>query len=231
MNSSPFDTTPTPETDTAIDTVTRPSRKGLAFGLTAGLLGGTVAGMAFGIPGLTSAAADDGADTAPAALVQQADDETTVADTDTEAEVPAERGERLRESLQPLVDDGTITSDQADAVATHLVENRPEREGHGRGGHGRFARGVSSEVITDLLGIDGPTLRTELRDGATLAEIAEANGVEPAAVVDALVAEAEERVDAAVEAGRIDADEAAERLADIEARVTAKVNGDEPTDG
>lgn len=217
------------EIDTETPTATRTSRKGIAFGLSAGLVGGTIAGMAFGIPGLTSAAADDDGDAGPAALVQQTDDQTD----DTDVEESAERGERVREVLQPLVDDGTITSDQADSVATHLVENRPERAGHGHGhrGRGGFGRGVASEVVTDLLGIDAPTLRTELRDGATLAELAEANGVETAALIDALVAEAEERVNFAVEAGRVDADDAAERLAEIEERVTAKVNGENPSDG
>jgi hypothetical protein len=35
-----------------------------------------------------------------------------------------------------------------------------------------FGRGVASEALTDLLGIDAEELRTQLRAGATLAEIA-----------------------------------------------------------
>ena len=38
-------------------------------------------------------------------------------------------------------------------------------------------------------------LRDALRDGTTLAELATQNGVEPQAVIDALVAEATERID------------------------------------
>jgi hypothetical protein len=169
-----------------------------------------------------------------AALVQQTDE----TDTTTE-DAPVEMGARLREALQGLVDGGTITDAQADAVTAHLVENRPERgefrdgEGHGdhRGGPGMFGRGVASEALTDLLGIDGEELRTQLRDGATLAEIAEEQGVEVQAVVDELVAEVTERVDNAVENGRIDQAEADEKLAEAEAKITDMVNNGRPERG
>ena len=141
---------------------------------------------------------------APAALVQQVDD-TVGEGTQTNP------GERLRDALQPLVVDGTLTASQADSVATHLVENRPERGdrgdrgNHGRRGPGKFAR---SEVLTELLGVGADELREELRAGSTLAEIAAANGVETSAVIAALVTQAEERINTAVEAERITAEEA-----------------------
>ena len=195
-------------------------RRGLTIGLAGGLLAGTAAGLVFGVPGLSSAAS-----ASPAALVQQADE------TPTDDARP-DPGARLRETLQALVDDGTLTSAQADAVAAHLVENRPER-GEGRQGHrGRaFGLGVASEALTDLLGIDGQELRTQLRDGATLGEIAEAQGVGADAVVDELVAELTERVDNAVENGRIDQTEADEKLADAEARITDMVENGRPERG
>jgi hypothetical protein len=206
------------------------ARRGLAAGLAGGLLAGTAAGLVFGVPGLTSAATAP----EPAALVQQTDE----TDTTTE-DAPAEMGTHLRETLQALVDAGTITADQADAVTAHLVENRPERgefgEGHGPGGHrggpGMFGRGVASEALTDLLSIDGEELRTQLRDGATLAEIAEAQGVAVQDVVDVLVAEVTERVDNAVANGRIDQTEADEKLAEAEAKITEMVNNGRPERG
>ena len=205
-------------------------RRGIAVGIAGGLLAGTAAGLVFGVPGLTSAASTDVA-VSQAALVQQTDE----TDTTTE-DAPAEMGTRLREALQELVDGGTITAEQADAVTTHLVENRPERgdgEGHGghRGGPGMFGRGVASEALTDLLGIDGEELRTQLRAGATLAEIAAEQGVEGQAVVDELVAEVTERVDNAVENGRIDQAEADEKLAEAEAKITDMVNNGRPERG
>jgi polyhydroxyalkanoate synthesis regulator phasin len=208
-------------------------RRGIAVGIAGGLLAGTAAGLVFGVPGLTSAASTD-ASVSQSALVQQADE------TDAPAEdAPAEMGTRLRETLEALVDDGTITAEQADAVTAHLVENRPERgefrdgEGHGghRGGPGMFGRGVASEALTDLLGIDGEELRTQLHDGATLAEIAQAQGVDVQAVIDELVTEVNERVNNAVEDGRIDQAEADEKLAEAEARITDMVNNGRPERG
>jgi len=225
-NEDVLNPTPNPSTPSG-------KRRGIAVGIAGGLLAGTAAGLVFGVPGLTSAASTDVA-VSQAALAQQTDE----TDTTTE-DAPVEMGARLRESLQELVDGGTITDAQADAVTAHLVENRPERgefrdgEGHGdhRGGPGMFGRGVASEALTDLLGIDGEELRTQLRAGATLAEIATEQGVEVQAVVDELVAEVTERVDNAVENGRIDQAEADEKLAEAEARITDMVNNGRPERG
>ena len=220
--------------------------RAVAAGLTLGVLGGTAAGLVFGVPGLTSAASSDVA-AQPAAIVQQVDDTDPPVDAPAD-DMRAEAGTRLRESLQSLVDDGTITAEQADAVTARLVENRPERperggRGEGRGagrgegggegwgeggGPGMFGRGVASEALTDLLGLDAQGLRQQLRDGATLAEIATTQGVEPQAVIDELVAELTERVDDAVEDGRIDQTEADQKLADAEAKITDMVNNGRP---
>ncbi|MGB7878074.1 MAG: hypothetical protein WBL31_04865 [Ilumatobacteraceae bacterium] len=201
------------------------ARRGLTIGLAGGLLAGTAAGLVFGVPGLSSAASD--AASAPAALVQQTEE------TPTDDDIRPDPGVGLRETLQALVDEGTLTSEQADAVTAYLVENRPERGERGEEGrHGHpgraFGRGVASEALTDLLGIDGEELRTQLRDGATLAEIAADQGVEVQAVIDELVAEVEERVTNAVENGRIDQTEADEKLADAESRITDMVNNGRP---
>jgi hypothetical protein len=225
-NEDTLNSTPNPEARSG-------KRRGIAVGIAGGLLAGTAAGLVFGVPGLTSAASTDVA-ASQAALVQQTDE----TDTTTE-DAPDEMGTRLRESLQELVDAETITADQADAVTAHLVENRPERgefhdgEGHGghRGGPGMFGRGVASEALTDLLGIDGEELRTQLRDGATLADIAAEQGVAVDAVVDELVAEVTERLDNAVENGRIDQAEADEKLAEAEAKITDMVNNGRPERG
>lgn len=223
------------------------SRRGLTVGLAAGLLGGTAVGLVFGVPGLTSAA------DAPAtisAVAEQASEPTTEPATEsteptTDSAEPAgptdeadrpDRTAHLRERLQPLVDDGTITAEQADAVAAQLAESGPRlgdlREGRGPGGGfgghgpGLFGRGagVVSEAVTDLLGLDVDELRTQLREGSTLAEIATAQGIDPQTVIDELVGEVQERLDTAVENGRLDQAEADEKLADAETWITEAVN-------
>jgi hypothetical protein len=75
-------------------------------------------------------------------------------------------------------------------------------------------------------------LRTALEtDGTTLADVAGEQGVEVDVLVDALVAAQEERIAAAVEDGRITQEQADERLADLEERVTERVNSEAPVGG
>ena len=202
-------------------------RAGVAAGVAAGLVGGAAAGFVLGVPGVS------GASDASAGLVQQVDDAPDTVD-DVELDDAFERGDRLREVLESLVEDGTISADQADAVTAHLVEQRPEVRWHrhGPGRHGRFggpaARGAISDAVTELLGLDADTVRDELRGGKTLAELAEENGVSTETLVDTLVAEASERLDVAVENGRIDDDKAAEFEEKLEEQITKRVNGEFP---
>ena len=72
---------------------------------------------------------------------------------------------------------------------------RPDVPGRvDRGPGGPRLRLIDPELIAATIGIDVDVLAEELRSGATIAEIAEANGVDPQTVIDALVAEYTERV-------------------------------------
>jgi len=175
--------------------------------VTAGLLAGGAIGFAAGVPGLTSAADAPMVDTVDADL-DNGDDHV-------------DRASRIREVLQPLVDDTTIDGDQADAVAQHLAESMP---GRGQGHRGGRVMGAHAEVVTDLLGIDAETLRGELAAGSTLAEVAEANGVSADDLVAALVNEAEAHITEHVEDGSLTEEEAATKLAELEDRVAERVN-------
>jgi hypothetical protein len=84
------------------------------------------------------------------------------------------------------------------------VVSAPGADIRGRAGDGRSGgwRKVLARAA-DAIGIPRPELRSALAGGSTLAEVAEANGVDPAAVVDALLARARDRVTALIEgAGR-----------------------------
>lgn len=203
------------------------SRRVLAASVGAGLLAGGAIGFAAGLPDLTSAAT-------PAVVDEPAADEPA---TDEPATDPTgfAPGERLRETLQPLVDDGTIDSGQADEVARflagHWAEQRAEhRAEHGprRGGPDHRPIREAVDSVVEVLGVDAETVRDELRAGSSLADIAASNDVDPQVLIDALVAEAEAMLDRAVAAGRIDAERADERRADLEDRITARVNGELP---
>ena len=218
--SSPFPP-PVPQTPEP-----RARNKAVAVGLAAGLLGGTAAGMVFGVPGLSSASSDVTVE--PAALVQQTEEDGT---TDAPVERP-DPGSRIVEALQPLVDDGTLTAEQVDAVAAQLIEAAPDREqrreNRGERREARQDRRQAPEAVQELLGLSPEEIREQLRAGSTLGEIATAQGVDPEAVVDAIVTEMTERIDAAVADGAITEEDAAEKLADAEERISDRVNNGRP---
>lgn len=137
------------------------------------------------------------------------------------------RLDRLQEALAGLVTDSTITQAQADAVAQRLDEQLP-RGGHGPG-HGRHGgRGghVSLDAAATAIGISVDGLRTALEAGRTLTEVAQDNGVERSALVDALVADAEQRLAAAVEDGKLTQEQADGRKADLRTRIEEHVDRD-----
>jgi hypothetical protein len=84
--------------------------------------------------------------------------------------------------------------------------------------------GPALAAVVDVIGVPAVELRRELAGGTTLAGIAEANGVDPQAVVDAAVAASLARTDAAVAAGRLSEAQAARRRATLPARMAAVVS-------
>jgi hypothetical protein len=206
----------------------RRNRRNSAIGVGAGLLGGGAVGLLMVMPSFSSAATNEPADTT--VVVEDTSDAST--DTGTVEDTAPDPGARLREALQPLVDDGTITAAQADAVATQLAESFPGRGGHG-GGHRGPGGGPAfdGEVLAGLLGIDVATLRTELESGSTIAEIASAHGVDVQTVIDALVAEAKSHLDLSVSNGRLTQEEADAKLVEVTERITDHVNNGHPRRG
>lgn len=93
---------------------------------------------------------------------------------------------------------------------------------------GPCGRGRHLEAAAEAIGIEADALREALQGGQTMAQVAEANGVEVQAVVDALVADRTERIDQAVADGRLPQEEADEKKANLEERITALVNGERP---
>lgn len=177
------------------------TRRFTVIGLTAGLLGGGAVGLAATLPSASQAAGDH-----PVPAV-----------AGTEELAHGEPGEWLRGALQPLVDDGTLTAEQLDAVVAALDAARPSAPmlGHGpghvrRGAHPHL-RGDREELAA-LLGIDVDTLASELRSGTSLATLAEQHGVDVEAVIDLLVGDAEARL--------------ADRAENIRERVTEMVTRD-----
>jgi hypothetical protein len=91
----------------------------------------------------------------------------------------------------------------------------------------RLLRGAGG-VVTKTIGIDRKTLREELRSGKTIAQIATDHNVSPQTVIDALVAAADKKIDAAVQAGKLGSDRAARIEQRLPARITELVNNWHP---
>jgi hypothetical protein len=69
----------------------------------------------------------------------------------------------------------------------------------------RVARALGT-VVADTIGIERSALRDALKSGQSIAEVAQAHGVDPQAVIDAALAAIDGRVDQAVANGRISAE-------------------------
>ena len=138
---------------------------------------------------------------------------TTPPAADTTGARP-DKATMLKARLQTLVDDGTLTSSQLDAVVAALEAARP-MGGHGGQNHGGPGMGGQrgekrQEMLTsaaEAIGITADELKTAIKGGQTIAQVAEANGKSVQSVIDALVAQAS---------------------ADLTQRITDMVNGVRP---
>ncbi|MCZ2810700.1 hypothetical protein O2W15_04570 [Modestobacter sp. VKM Ac-2979] len=151
-------------------------------------------------------------------------------DSTDPAAAGSSRVDRITEALAGLVSDGSLTQEQVDEVAASLDAADLGGHGGGHGGwhggwHGGPGGGHGLETAATALGMTEDDLRTALEaDGATLASVAEEQGVAVDTLVDALVAAAQERVTQAVTDGDLTQEQADERLADLEAWITERVD-------
>jgi hypothetical protein len=193
--------------------LTPPSNKGTnmnkkmaAAGLAAGLIAGTGAGFILQLTGSAGAAGTSISATDPV-------------DESADSERP-DRSERLLEVLQPLVEDGTLTQAQLDSVIETLVAAGPMGGEHG----GRGGRGPGLEIVASTLGMTPEEVREAISNGQTLAQLAEANGSDGQALIDAILAEMKTHLDEKVAAGDLTQEEADAKLAEATTRVTEFVN-------
>ena len=139
-----------------------------------------------------------------------------VAATDETGDTSTSVVDRIKDALAGLVDDGSISKDQADEVATTL--SKADLGWHGHGGW------FGLDTAAKTLGMTDDELRTALQaDGASLAKVAEDRGVAVDKVVDALVKDAQDGIAKAVQDG-MPQNVADERLADLQQQVTDWVN-------
>jgi hypothetical protein len=141
----------------------------------------------------------------------------------------------LKQALAARVDaavaDGRLTEARAAEIKERIAaDDFPlvgmfGRPGHHGPGGGRF---LDLGAAATYLGVTAEELRTSLRDGDTLAEVAGEEGKSVAGLIAALVEAAKARLAADVEAGRITDAQRDEKVAGLQARVTELVNRSHP---
>lgn len=106
-----------------------------------------------------------------------------------------------------------------------------EASAHPRRHHARQALRRAVKTSAEVIGITAKELATELKAGRSIAEVAQAEGVEVSKVTDALVARGAARIDQAVADGTITPERAAKaeaRLPKVAERLVNLHKGDRP---
>ena len=184
-----------------------------------------VAGVAAIVGGGVAVAASDGSRSEESkAVIDSAADKLGVS--------PAKLTDALKQALKERVDAavaaGRLTKAQGDALKERIDSDEFPLFGgvrHHGFGHGHFH---ALDGAADYLGVSESQLRSELADGKTLAQIAQAHGKSADGLVDALAAKAKERLDGAVDKGRLTQAQADEMLEGLRDRIESLVNSPLP---
>jgi ribosomal protein S20 len=113
--------------------------------------------------------------------------------------------------------DTTVESDAAESETGEDTE---------RDGRRSDRRAAKAEALTEALGLTIDEIKAGFSEGNSIADLAEAQGVSTDDVKAALVAAANERIDAAVESGRLDEAEADEKRAELDERIDQMITAD-----
>jgi flagellar hook-length control protein FliK len=134
----------------------------------------------------------------------------------------------LSNRVDAAVEAGQLTEAQGEELKERIADGEVPLVGVGPGfkHHGFGHRLADLDVAAEYLGITEEALKTSLRDGSTLAEIAEEKGKSVDGLKDALVAAAKADLEEAVEDGRLTEAQEAEILADLPDRIDDLVNGE-----
>ena len=138
-------------------------------------------------------------------------------------------GQTVAEVAQAHSVDPQAVIDALVAAANEHATERAEQfvnetgSGEHRGRRGRVA-GAALGTAADAIGIERADLVAAIRDGQTVADVAQAHNVDPQTVVDALVTNANAKIDEALANGRIDQARADEMKANAATRADKFVN-------
>lgn len=155
----------------------------------------------------------------------------------TLAQIAEAQGVDKQTLIDALVAAGEAKLDEAkaalpDRIAELVDSTLPAGGDHGPGGKGGpGGRGPGLDAAAEALGITADELRTELQAGKTIAEVAEAKGVDKQTVIDAMVADLKAHLDEEVASGEHTQEEADQKLAEATERITTMVDEGMPAGG
>ena len=129
----------------------------------------------------------------------------------------------LKDVLDSLVKDGTLTQAQADKI-TSSVEAKVKEQHAQHDANREAKRQEFLTVAAKAIGISTTDLETQLQSGKTLADVAKANNVDPNTVIMALVGDLNTKIDADVASGKLTAEQGTARKAEATQRITDMVN-------
>jgi hypothetical protein len=133
------------------------------------------------------------------------------------------QGSRLSQTLDDLIADGTLTTEQAAAVEERIGQDA-SRADKLCAGLALFRAAGVGEAVRDLFQIEPRELREELRSGKSLAEIAQEHDVSRDQLIAAIETSLSERLDNWVEVGRIEAERAVEIKSELRPRIETLID-------
>jgi hypothetical protein len=143
---------------------------------------------------------------------------------------PSELSDALEQAMKNRVDeavrDGRLTEEQGERMKERIEAGGLPLFGPGprfHRHHGPFH--AKLDAAAEYLGLTRAQLREQLQDGKTLAQVARDRGKSAEGLVDALVNAAEQKLENAVEDGRLTETEKRKMLSGLRERITDLVNG------
>ncbi len=135
--------------------------------------------------------------------------------------------------IDQKVADGDVTEAKATEIKSNLEDRITEMVNEGRPARGPGGPGRPGlEAAAKALNLDEDELKTKLHDGdQTIAEVAQAQGVDVDTVIDAMVADATAKVDQKVADGDLTEAKATEIKSNLKERITKLVNDGPPARG
>ena len=140
-----------------------------------------------------------------------------------------DRGRRFRRTLVAAGAAVGMTLAGLGIATAQTDQNEPPgttapADGAPRRGHRHHGPGPGLAAAAGAIGISEDELVTALRSGQSVAQVAQAKGVDVQKVIDAVVADARTRLAEKVQSGDLTQAQADERLANLSQRVTDMVN-------